>query len=127
MKTKILQISGATVCSMFKRKTIHEIGVMPNGLPDDARVVGARLNNEMNFIELIIESDEYDEVPEGESPPTMDPPTFITCSFSRTLSEIADGMVRGQDGNMIVLQHGDIRKMASIAVGSVLKAIGILH
>ena len=126
-KLKKMQITGEVLCKMFKRKSIHEIGVLPNGLPDDAKVVGAVYDIASGFIELTIESAEFDPTPENEEPETMGPPTFVTTSFSRTLSEIAEGMVRSQTGEMIVLQREDMRKMAAVAVGTVLKTIGVLQ
>jgi len=126
MKIKTLQVAGGVLVNLLIRKRIHEIAILPNGLPEDAMIVDVRFVD--NILELDIESGEYEDVLDGQMPPVMEPVTIMTASFSRTLSEIAEGMVRQQPtGAMIVLQREDMRKMASIAVGSVLKAIGVLH
>lgn len=77
MKVKRLQISADLLFEMFSAG-FHEGGytVIDDAIPADAKLVNVRYfppHGWPNSIELLIESDSFAEVGEGQEPPTFSP------------------------------------------------------
>lgn len=73
-RIKILRIETDTFLEMLRGMDgIKRIRC--DGIPEDARVVGSVHTTVLNCVELAIESDEFDAVPEGQVPPEL-VPTF---------------------------------------------------
>jgi hypothetical protein len=46
--------------------------IRAEGIPDDARAVGVVVDRAWNTVDLYLESDEFDEVPDGEPVPAVE-------------------------------------------------------
>lgn len=54
--------------------------VIADGLPNDASIIDARIDWDRRGIVLIIQSDSFDELHEGELVPLLAPP--VMCSYA---------------------------------------------
>ena len=50
--------------------------VKENVLPDDARAVGGEYGSKWDMFELAVESDAFEDIPEGLALPILRPPVF---------------------------------------------------
>jgi hypothetical protein len=71
-KVKIVPIGAGIFEHIFRTGYTPDYEVT-QGLPDDARLVGARHDPFTGIIQFLYSSDEFDEVEEGEIPPVFAP------------------------------------------------------
>ena len=70
---KTLKIGTSFLPMLLGRDTRHCYDVR-DGLPKDTRIINCRMGNDMfSSVILLLESSEFDEVPEGSFPPEISP------------------------------------------------------
>jgi len=80
-RRKVLRIASQFL-PMLLNQGFHAYRVVSDSLPSDARVVNCMMNFNLHSFSLLIESESFPEVPEGESYP-----------------EICPTLTTGEDGN----------------------------
>lgn len=123
MKVKYLHLSGKVLAHLLGRQQIHNLVIGANGLPVDAKIITAEMvlgtEGEANGIALLIESEEFPDVPAGEEPDTMEPITVHNIPMLETLCKIS----AGQDDRDF-LNRDEMRRMATRTASDVLRAAG---
>ena len=72
MKKAIIRISGELLVEMFRDGGMRKYSV-ENGLPEDARFIGAESSYDGKTADLVFESDSFADVIEGNDPPLVRP------------------------------------------------------
>jgi hypothetical protein len=72
VRVKRLTISSELFCAIFSAGQHGAYTVVQNGIPDDARLINLR-HAWPSAIELLLESERFDEVREGEVIPEFSP------------------------------------------------------
>lgn len=67
MKVKSVNVSAQVIGEILKMAAQH-------ALPIDAKVLRVNYDHLMNNFQLVVESNEFDDVPEGAMIPTHEPP-----------------------------------------------------
>jgi len=81
MRVAVLRITPelfVEFCKACQDGPLRSFVVTANALPADATVINLRGDPNLELIELLIQSETFDELPEGQAPPTLDPVVFRT-------------------------------------------------
>lgn len=71
----ILEVSGEFLVEMAKHGSPRHVVVTANALPEDARIVGYD-HDYTGRVFLILESETFDEAPQGTRLPVLESPVF---------------------------------------------------
>jgi len=72
-RRKILRMSTSFLPLLLGRDTRHLYEITSDGLPPDTRVVNVRMSSNFVNLEFLLESDEFEEVPDGIEYPEIEP------------------------------------------------------
>lgn len=76
-RRKLLRVSAQLLVDMCKgNPSPRYYEVTENALPDDARAVGGEYGSMWDVFDVAIESDAFQDVPDGASLPILSPPVF---------------------------------------------------
>ena len=80
LKRAILELDIRFIEDIFKQngtlENICNITIIENGLPDDAKIIDVRLSFFNRKLELLFESEEFEDINVGDEYPTLAPPTL---------------------------------------------------
>jgi len=73
----VFRITGQGLVDIFRQDGRERHYRVERGLPVDARVLGARYDAVRDVWDVAVESESFDELPEGAEPPVLEATMFI--------------------------------------------------
>ena len=86
-RRRILRLDSGFLPVIFGRDIRHSYEVVSDGLPPDTKIVNARMSDDFRDLLILIESDEFSEVSDGERIPEITPAFGVACTFKTLLDQ----------------------------------------